>query len=83
MNTFEFIFLNLLFSRVRASLQRATTLAPIARERNYHLPCAIMRIFMGTSPTPQQALQAVSGMFWDLPELSENWLFLVYEAQLD
>jgi hypothetical protein len=33
-----------------------------------------IRAFMGTSPAPQQAL-AVSGMFWDLSELTENRLF--------
>jgi hypothetical protein len=26
---------------------------------------------------PQQALLAVSGMFWDFPELTKNWLLLV------
>jgi hypothetical protein len=36
-----------------------------------------MRVFMGTSPPPQQTLLAVSAMFWDLPELTENWLSLV------
>jgi hypothetical protein len=37
-----------------------------------------MRVFIGTSFPPQQALVAVPGMFWDLPELTEKWFFLVW-----
>jgi hypothetical protein len=52
-------------------------IAQIARGRHFHSPCDNMRLFfMGTSPPPQQAL-AVSGMFWDLLEITENWRFLV------
>jgi hypothetical protein len=51
-------------------------IASIAPGRQFQSPGASIRVFMGKSPRPQQAL-AVSGMFWVLPELTENLLFLV------
>jgi hypothetical protein len=49
----------------------------IARGKRYHSPWANKRVFMGTPTPSHQTLLAVSGMFWDLAEFTENRLFLV------